>query len=171
LPRSLSSRRAEEDRGGSGNRVAQPLCGSVGQAALSDRAEFEADACEAVPSLTPADKPTSAMQPTAPQATSAHHPRRSHAILRVGLMSTYRNAFLLAIIVLTITGFCIRGMHRSTPLSDQTHNMAPASPGTIEVGSVDEQPCWRAGLSRNIGIAELSCDVWERQIGGGGTPQ
>jgi hypothetical protein len=113
------------------------------------------------------------MQPTAPQAASAHHPQRAHAIFRVGLMSTYRNAFLigLAIIVLTITGLCIRGMQSSSPLSNQTHNMATPSPGTIEVGSVDEQPCWRRGLTRNIGIAELSCDVWERPIGSGGTPQ
>jgi hypothetical protein len=74
-------------------------------------------------------------------------------------------------IVLTITGFGIHGMHRRSPLSNQTHNMASASPGTIEVGSVDEQPCWRPGLTRNIGIAELSCDVWERPIGSGGTPQ
>jgi hypothetical protein len=88
-------------------------------------------------------------------------------------MSTYRKAFLsgLAIIVLTITGLCIRGMRASSPLSNQTDDTAPPSPGTIEVGSVGEQPCWRPGLTRNIGIAELSCDVWERQTGGGGTPQ
>jgi hypothetical protein len=87
-------------------------------------------------------------------------------------MSTYRKALLigLAIIVLTTTGLCIRGMHASSRLSNQT-NMAPPSPATIEVGSVDEQPCWRPGLTRNIGIAELSCDVWERQTGSGGTPQ
>lgn len=86
-------------------------------------------------------------------------------------MSTYRKVCLgLAIIVLTITGFCFRGTHRSSPFSNQTH-MAPPSPGTIDVGSVDEQSCWRPGLIRNIGIAELSCDVWERQKDSGGTPQ
>jgi hypothetical protein len=87
-------------------------------------------------------------------------------------MSTYRRAFLigLAIIVLTITGLCIRAMHAGSPLSSQTDNMALPSPATIEVGSVDERPCWRPGLTRNIGIAELSCDVWERQIGSGGPP-
>ena len=79
-------------------------------------------------------------------------------------MSNYRKAFLigLASIVLTITGFCIRGMHRSSHLSNQTDN-APPSKGTIEIGSVvksDEQSCWRPGSARNIGIAELSCD-WQ----------
>ena len=89
-------------------------------------------------------------------------------------MSKYRKAFLvgLASIVLTITGFCVRGMHRTSALSNQTANMAPPSPGTTEVGSVvDQESCWRPGLTRNIGIAELSCDFWERQTGSGGTPQ
>ena len=90
-------------------------------------------------------------------------------------MSKYRKTFLigLASIVLTITGFCIRGMHRSSPLSNQTDNIAPPSPGTIEIGSVvkSDESCWRPSSTRNIGIAELSCDFWERQIGGGGTNQ
>jgi hypothetical protein len=91
-------------------------------------------------------------------------------------MSKYRKAFLvgLASIVLTITGLCIRGVHRSSPVSNQTDNVAPPSPGTIEVGSVvksDERSCWRPGLTRNIGIAELSCDLPERQTGSGETPQ
>lgn len=91
-------------------------------------------------------------------------------------MSKYRKAFLigLASIVLTITGFCIRGVHRSTHLNNPADNMAPPSPGTIEVGSVaksDEQSCWRPALTRNIGLAELSCDFWERQKDSGGTPQ
>jgi hypothetical protein len=44
-------------------------------------------------------------------------------------MSKYRKTFLigLASIVLTITGFCIRGMHRSSPLSNQTDNIAPVA--------------------------------------------
>jgi hypothetical protein len=91
-------------------------------------------------------------------------------------MSRYRKALLigLASIVLTITGFCIRGIHRSSHLSDQIDKVAASSPGTIEVGSVanfDEQSCWRPGLTRNTGIAELSCDFWERQKGSGETPQ
>jgi hypothetical protein len=81
-------------------------------------------------------------------------------------MSTYRKAFLigLASIVLTITGFCIRGMHPSSHLSKQTDNVAPPSQATIDIGSVaksDEQSCWRPGSTRNIGIAELSCDFWQ----------
>ena len=91
-------------------------------------------------------------------------------------MSKYRKAFLvgLASIVLTITGFCIRGTHRSSPVSNQTDDVALPSPTPIEVGSVvksDEQSCWRPGLARNIGIAELSCESRERQTGSGGTPQ
>jgi hypothetical protein len=78
-------------------------------------------------------------------------------------MSKYRNVFLigLASIVLTISGFCIRAMHPSSHLGNQTENVAPPSQGTIEVGSVvksDDQSCWRPGSTRNIGIAELSCD-------------
>jgi hypothetical protein len=78
-------------------------------------------------------------------------------------MSKYRKALLigLASIVLTISGLCIRGMHRSSHLSNQTDNVAPPSQGKIEVGSVvksDDQSCWRPGSTRNIGIAELGCD-------------
>jgi hypothetical protein len=76
-------------------------------------------------------------------------------------MSKYRKAFLigLASIVLTISGFCIRGMHRSSHLSNQTDNAAAPSQGTIEVVvKSDDQSCWRPGSTRNIGIAELSCD-------------
>jgi hypothetical protein len=121
---------------------------------------------------TPPRTPRRSAAKRSREPLSADHSQRWHAIFRVGLTSTYRKALLigLAMIVLTITGLCIRAMHASSPLSNQTHMAAP-SPGTIEVGSVDEQPCWRPGLTRNIGIAELSCDVWERQIGSGGTPQ
>ena len=90
-------------------------------------------------------------------------------------MSKYRKAFVigLASIALTITGFCIRGIHRSSPLSRQADNIAPPPPGTIEIGSVvkSDDSCWRPSSARNIGIAELSCDFWERQIGSGGTNQ
>lgn len=91
-------------------------------------------------------------------------------------MSKYRKALLigLASIVVTITGFCIHGIHRGSPLSNQTDNVAAPSPGTMEVGSVvksGEQSCWRPGLTRNIGIAELSCDFWAQQTGSGGTPE
>jgi hypothetical protein len=91
-------------------------------------------------------------------------------------VSKYRKALLigLASIVLTITGLCIRGMQRSTHLRIPTDNMVPPSQATIEVGAAiksDEQLCWRPGSTRNIGIAESSCDFWERQIGSGGTPQ
>jgi hypothetical protein len=91
-------------------------------------------------------------------------------------MSKYRKALLIGLtsIVLTITGFCIRGMHRGSPLRNQTDNVAPPSPKTIAVGSLvksGEQSCWRPGLARNTGIAELSCEFWERQTGSGETPQ
>jgi hypothetical protein len=88
-------------------------------------------------------------------------------------MSKYRKALLIGLAaVLTITGFCIRGLR--SPLSNQTDNVAAPPPGTIEVGSAvksGEQSCWRPGLARNIGIAELSCDFWAQQAGSGGTPE
>jgi hypothetical protein len=79
----------------------------------------------------------------------------------------------LASLVLTVTGFCIRGMHGSSHLHNETDNVALPSSGTIEAGSVakfDEQSCWRPGLTRNTGIAELSCDFWQRLIDRRGTP-
>ena len=76
-------------------------------------------------------------------------------------MSKSRKVLLigLASIVLTITGFCVRGLHRSGHLSNQTDNMAAPSQGTISAAKSDEQSCWRPGSTRNIGIAELSCDL------------
>ena len=76
-------------------------------------------------------------------------------------MAKYHKVLLigLASIVLTITGFCIRGLHRGSHLGNQTDNMAPPSQGTISAVKSDEQSCWRPGSTRNIGVAELSCDL------------
>jgi hypothetical protein len=77
----------------------------------------------------------------------------------------------LASLVLTVTGFCIRGMHGSSHLGNQTDKVALPSSGTIGFVAKFDDACWRPGLTRNVGIAELSCDFWERQIDPGGTPQ